>query len=364
MTGSISPATKDFPAGNWRYVPKLCTETQAFFNQFWDDTQPLVPGTQPNPFDAVFNDPFQGFQKHYLSAGPNLPNNDSWMDHVSLNITEPASHNDAAWSFTGIKVGDVNCSADVDGLVSEGPEGDFAVSPHAPIGINQIFTIQIKAIGNTPIAGWQMGVEFDQGKIQFLEIQPGTTNNTFSLDNFGILETSEGKLRALNVGEIGVGQNLNNLTLFKIKMQALQPITNIGQHFHLENAVLPEVFISASGNETQTLGLLLDVQSCGMGLAGNPNGIQQGDFKDPNWISVYPVPFSSEIVFDFSLPEEEDVNISVFDSYGRLVVEQNELLSKGFHTIKLNRLDNWPSGVYWYSIKAGEQSNLGKIFKH
>ncbi|MDX1911943.1 MAG: T9SS type A sorting domain-containing protein [Saprospiraceae bacterium] len=347
---------------SWRYVPKLCTETQSFHEQFWGDVDLIMPGLQLNPFIAVFTDPFQGFTRHYKSATPNLPNNDSWMDHVSLNTDEAATHNQAAWSFTGIKVGDVNCTADVDGFQSEDPDGAFTTLPHLPVLPNQIFTLQVKAVGSTPIAAWQFGIDFAHEALQVMEVQPGNSNEVFSLDNFGLTRLSEGEFRALNFAENGLAQNLNNKTLFKLKMKALQPISDIGQHFQLKNSVLPELFLSASGAEVETIGLQLEV-SAGLGMAGGNTGGAAHLNTDAYQIAVYPVPFTSDISIDFFLPEEKQVHFSIFDAYGRTITELRKVFPKGVNTAQLDDLASCPSGIYWYSFVAEGQKHFGRIVK-
>jgi hypothetical protein len=230
---------------SWRYIPELCFTDPSFEEEFYDF------GTWPNPFDAVWVNPEEPLIPSPIirtyGNGPLLtsPNSSSWMDHVSLNPTSILAEDVDSWSFWGVKIGDVNCSAISN---AEPPQikndKPFATVPHSPILTNQIFTLQIKVLGTTPVSAWQLGVEFAQDSLEIIQVQPGNSGETFLADNFGLTEIAQGKLRALNFSETGAGLNLNNTTLFKLKVKALKPIANINQHFHLKNSILTRKFFS------------------------------------------------------------------------------------------------------------------------
>jgi Secretion system C-terminal sorting domain len=111
------------------------------------------------------------------------------------------------------------------------------------------------------------------------------------------------------------------------------------------------------------MGLQLEVVT---GLGNSGGGTQLGvkvNLALAYNLSTYPNPFDSELTFDFFLPNEEQIHLSVFDCFGRLILEKNESRSKGVQSIKLNNLSVQPVGLYWYSLKAGAQLFFGKISK-
>jgi hypothetical protein len=68
----------------------------------------------------------------------------------------------------------------------------------------------------------------------------------------------------------------------------------------------------------------------------------------------YPNPFNPETLISFSLPEEEQVKLSVFNSEGQLVKELvNGKKSAGNHNINFNAAD-FNSGIYFYTFEAGK----------
>jgi hypothetical protein len=99
-------------------------------------------------------------------------------------------------------------------------------------------------------------------------------------------------------------------------------------------------------------------------LPGNP-----GDFPTPvdalpgmpgtfELANNYPNPFNPTTTIEFSVPEQSDVKIQVFDATGTLVSELvNDLYSAGTYRTKWNARDNFgsvvSSGLYIYRMSAG-----------
>lgn len=67
----------------------------------------------------------------------------------------------------------------------------------------------------------------------------------------------------------------------------------------------------------------------------------------------YPNPFNPTTIIEFSLPQEENVNLSLYSMLGeKLKVLINEKMTEGMHKYTLDAAA-LPSGVYVYRIKAG-----------
>lgn len=85
-----------------------------------------------------------------------------------------------------------------------------------------------------------------------------------------------------------------------------------------------------------------------------------------NRLSNYPNPFNTETTITFSLAEEKDVSLEVFNSRGQMVATLvNRKLSSGNHQVVWNGRDddNRPlsSGIYLYRIKAGSYNKTNKM---
>ncbi|MBE2217001.1 MAG: T9SS type A sorting domain-containing protein [Ignavibacteria bacterium] len=86
--------------------------------------------------------------------------------------------------------------------------------------------------------------------------------------------------------------------------------------------------------------------------------------KSPDKFSVsqnYPNPSNPSSKIDFQLPAESRVTIKIFDIAGREVATiLNDFLSADFHSVLFNGT-NFASGVYFYTITAGDFIKTNKM---
>ena len=355
------------PAGSWRYVPEYCFNDQAFSDEFSDDDDPNTPGIQLNPFNAVWTNPDEAnAQQRTYGGGSGLPNTVSWMDHISINPLSLTARTAQPWSAWGIKTGDVNCNAILEGSPPPfGPDKLFLMETHSSLNANQEFTLQIRTLGEASVSAWQFGVDFAEDSLQILEILAGNTGEYFSTDNFGLWQAAQGEFRALNFDTTGTTAiDLDNKILFKLKMKALQPVSNIGDHFRLKNSILEQKFYAETGAEIEDMDLRLEVTVDDREIVGESNDANKATFENEYRLSVHPIPFYSELVFDFFLPGEQQVSLSLFDSFGRLISTTNTALPKGTHSVRLYDLARQPAGLYLYRFESGQSNIYGKTVKN
>jgi hypothetical protein len=75
----------------------------------------------------------------------------------------------------------------------------------------------------------------------------------------------------------------------------------------------------------------------------------------------YPNPFNRDTRIRFSLPEQAEVTMELFDALGRRVMKEHlGQLAPGPHSYYL-RMVNYASGVYYFRVQAGNQSRSRKI---
>jgi hypothetical protein len=76
----------------------------------------------------------------------------------------------------------------------------------------------------------------------------------------------------------------------------------------------------------------------------------------------FPNPFNPETKIKFELPKSGNVTLKVFNSLGQqvAVLANNEFTSAGYKEMNFNAV-SLPSGVYFYSITAGEFSKTMKM---
>jgi hypothetical protein len=74
--------------------------------------------------------------------------------------------------------------------------------------------------------------------------------------------------------------------------------------------------------------------------------------KDFKLYTNYPNPFNSRTTIQYNLPVDADVNLTIYDTYGRLVATLiNEHKSAGYYEIPFEA-NNLSSGVYYYKIEV------------
>jgi hypothetical protein len=75
----------------------------------------------------------------------------------------------------------------------------------------------------------------------------------------------------------------------------------------------------------------------------------------------YPNPFNPTTIIQFSLPKNSNVKLIVYDILGRVVAQLvNKDLVAGYYKINFNAA-SIASGVYFYSLKAGDFTNVKKL---
>jgi hypothetical protein len=75
----------------------------------------------------------------------------------------------------------------------------------------------------------------------------------------------------------------------------------------------------------------------------------------------YPNPFNASTTIRYSLSQECQVTIDIYDLLGNHVITLlNATENAGNHNI-VWKAGNQPSGIYFYKIRAGENSSLGRM---
>jgi hypothetical protein len=355
---------QNYPIGSWRYIPKIWIRDPVFAFQFFDW----------NPFDAQFNDPFQGFNRKYKDTSPNylhiLPNNQVWIDHVSLFMDSPISYNESSWSFVGVKVGDVNCSTETEGFSSGEPDNNvFSLEPGTTPNIALDETKLIQIVAHSPTSGvssWQFGASFPGSSLELLQILPGDSEMSFEEDNFAVQEPTpvkNGTIKALWFSEDGSAIDLDTKILFGLEVKAGQNISNVLNVLSLDATALNMKFYDEDGIAINDINLSLQIQNA---PAFRPrNNSQPILLQDGKRFSckVNPMPFNNELSFDLELMNAAIIEIEIYDVSGNLVLSTKEQLDAGSNLVTLFDLQRIPGGVYLFKVKAGSEISQGKLLK-
>lgn len=357
----------NFPSQlSWRYVPNLFLGYSTFASQFYT----------LNPFAATISDPFNTSLRTYMcpppppnTPPPPIPNNCSWMDFVWVVPTDPLAQSQSTWSFTGVKVGDVNCTAITTGLEEPPPsEENFESETGSPIAIGQgVFKkIQVIANASQEVVAWQFGATFPSSDLHINSFLTGNTATTFDPENLYFIngsgsELGISQLNALWFSLDGSDIEINNKVLFEFTMQADAPIAALENLLELNSPTTPFKFYNALGEEIE---VNLKLKAFNMlELKGNTTEERFGKDLQMRNISAIPNPFGEFIDFSFELTEEAAVEIQILDFAGKLVAKKTEQMARGQQEVRISGLENQPAGIYTYSIASEGRIIRGKLLK-
>ncbi len=100
-------------------------------------------------------------------------------------------------------------------------------------------------------------------------------------------------------------------------------------------------------------------------FTGGYTGVQKTGVQAPdkfNLYDAYPNPFNPSTNIKFNLAKSGYVTLNVYNVLGQLVksVVNNVYQNKGTHEVNLN-MDRFSSGIYFYSLSAGNQFMTKKM---
>ncbi len=351
-----------FPAGSWRYVPDLCTQSQSFADVFYGTY--ATPQNPWDPFAAVWTDP-KNNERHYgADTLLNIPNTFSWMDHLTLTPAEPYARSVESWNFWGVKVGDVNCNSDINLPSSPYGIGEFAVSDHNLLPDSAVFYLIVWSDttgGDVPVSAWQLGIRTDSAALEILDVQsddfPG-----FSPEFYHYSESEgQGRLRALWYDSLNNAVSQAGRNFLVVKARARQPISDISPYFELDSMLLPACIFDENGNPAVKTPLHLSVSATpSWPRSKTPAPAADEPFR---FLSVHPDPFKNELIFQFDAAQPGEVQIVLFDLMGRPVYSGTVSYLSGANRLKINGMDRVPAGFCAYQLRTGGWSRWGKVLK-
>jgi hypothetical protein len=173
--------------------------------------------------------------------------------------------------------------------------------------------------GETTIIRWETNIS-DSVKVDLYQ----------GIENVGTLGEVLGNLSAF---EWGISIDLVTDSSYKIQITSLQDSSLVG---------MSEASFSLIG----------------------PSEVETISHDLPNSFSLfqnYPNPFNPSTKIRFMLPTAESVKIELFTTLGqRIAILLNKPMNAGMHEIEFNAM-NLTSGIYYYSIQAGEFQDVKKM---
>ena len=288
-------------------------------------------------------------RKLILGTFMELPNNQSWRfmeeNFQFLDPNNPLAlfipgncaiqnlQQNMIANFIGVKVGDVNESAKLDGFGTDDLESRhyFAfTSDNAPVKAGDMVTLAVRSNSNTTLLGWQSQLTLKDGELISVqsEIIPGLADQLVTRDNQVWFSVALGQGKVVRADE----------TVFTITFRAGKD-GNIHDFITMENA-----------------GLRAEVYT---------ENTQSAKSLKWNWVDVtndvfaitkhQPNPWKESTMVGFSIPKSDMVSVKVKDQTGRTVYSTTDYYPAGEQEVIITRDAIQTSGMYFVEIKYNKE---------
>ena len=268
-------------------------------------------------------------------------------------------------NFKGIKIGDVNCSAEND-LPPQGPE-IIVVIEDKDVVKDEIVKVPVRVEGFSTMEAYQLGIEFNSTVLEQQAINAKDLNRGADPGNFGLTDVDDGKIRTVWLHNDASDLNNTVIDTSLVDNSAL---------FELEFKAKVDFTRSSSSSKLSDLLRLNDEILANRAYSEKGEHHIKLKFVEPGYfekvaklntllspIKCYPNPAKSEINFQLNLRQESNIHLQIFDSLGKLLSDKEMTLSSGVQTINMENIADWSKGLYFYTLTAGEDVETGKFVK-
>lgn len=252
-----------------------------------------------------------------------------WKQAFPEAISMPNLDHDAKADFVGIKVGDVNQSATVNGAqtaeLRSGETAKFYLE-NLKLAAGNTYEIPVNAADLSKLAGYQFALNWDVQSLELLGIKNGIAKT----ENFALF-TEQG---LLNTSWIDQGQAKTG-ALFTLVLKAKTEV-QLSQALQLNAKAMRA---EAYNRESEVLNLVLDFGTDAAQL-GTEMVLEQ---NQPN-------PFRNETQIGFWLPQTGEATLSIHDVTGRMVKTLRQSFDKGHNQVLIKHSELPSNGVYYYTL--------------
>jgi hypothetical protein len=273
----------------------------------------------------------------YTFNDPNRAQAENFPESRLVNLLEVDRLNE---DFMSIKIGDVNGTAkansqSLNGSISRSRTFEFNVEETGMTAGNE-YTVSFRAADIASILGYQFTLNFKPEVVDFVGFEAGALDVTeehfgFTMLKDGMITTSWNTTEPMTIDASEV--------LFTMTFRAKS------------NAVLSEV-LSANSRFTAAEAINVNGTEIGLNLVFNQNGSVIPGTAYELYQNV-PNPFANETLIGFSLPEDMNALLTVYDVSGKVVKQVQGSFVKGLNNIVINKGELPSAGVLYYQLEAG-----------
>ena len=270
--------------------------------------------------------------------------------------------------FTGIKVGDVNCSAVPCGNSVADKCPSCANYPQRPSNPAQLYGLSVPgrsvregevvilpvyAAGQEPVIAYQAGFRFDPAKFTFLSVSAGDLAG-FTPDAINLNEVSSGQFKVV---WFSMDYDNNYLqpgkVLFYVALQAKFAVESTEWILQPDDAVMENLGYTPDNMELPMLARLAQAQT-------REEQIQQTGSMA---VACRPNPASTIVHLDINKQAAGMTRVFVFGPYGVRMFYREIQSAPGNFQVAIEEVAQWPAGIYTWQVQQGADMLTGKFVK-
>ena len=303
-------------------------------------------------------------RKLILGLIEEFPNNESWrflpVDHSldegenplltdfpEIAIVPSESKNKTNVDFIAIKIGDIDYSAQSNGLVVAQDRNNrepllFDVE-NKQFKAGEVVNVVFKANQFNAILGYQFELEFNAEIIDYQSFNKGVITS-FGVDNLGTNQVEKGLIKA-SWDEIEGLSFEDGTTLFAFQFIAKK------------TGKLSEVLsLDTRGLAPQAYNQQEEIYEVQLNFGQSNQSVEKAEL-----LQNQPNPFSAQTAIRFNLPKAQKITLSIFDVRGKTLKVYNGDFAKGQHEIIVNKNELPGIGLMYYALETENDRLVKKM---
>ena len=268
----------------------------------------------------VFPDPKDPFSPHFPEAYK--------IDNFATNMPDV--------DFVGVKVGDVDGSVDASGLGKMQSREDsrllFSATDRS-FTSGELVSLDITSETFDQVTGYQFTLNFDPQMMAFIGIDAGLLNMDEA--NAGLSYLQDGIINISWHNANGRSASAEDV-LFSVQFEAIQT-GNMSDAISMNSRM-----VRAEAYNTSD-------EVMGVQLGFNGNTTEAIAFR---LYQNHPNPFSENTVIGFDLPEDGDVQLTIYDVTGKVIALQKLAGKRGYNSTEIYSAELTSTGVLYYQLDS------------
>ncbi len=254
--------------------------------------------------------------------------------------------------FIGVKIGDITGNASP-GLTTNGAslfnedENLRLEMPRQTLQAGETYHIPVSTRDLSAVLGYQFALSFDPELIEIQGVEPGDLEG-MTLDNFNLTALEQGLLTTSWTRSASAGEPDEETDLFYLKIRALET-GDLTDMLQLGDQLQAEAY----NERLQIIDLTLE-------LTETNTEVPIGDTQVATLLQNSPNPMGVETTIRYFLPEDQAVQLSIYDANGRQVYREEKTAVAGWQEMRVQRTDLPVAGLYWYCLQLENGTILTK----